>query len=85
MGLSVCSVFAAAYLIKERDLDCKTALKWIKRKCGAKPNPGFVLQLEQFALVTRSAQIKKLKQIEANESATRLMTGQSSSYLAVVH
>ena len=43
LGLSVCSVFAAAYLIKERGLDSNSALKLIKRKCGAKPNPGFIL------------------------------------------
>jgi hypothetical protein len=32
MGLSVCSVFAAAYLIKEKDHDCKEALRKIKKK-----------------------------------------------------
>jgi hypothetical protein len=63
IGLSVCSVFAAAYLIKERDFDCKEALKILKRK-GGKPNPGFVLQLEQFALITKTSKLKKERQVE---------------------
>ena len=58
MDMSVCSVFAAAFLIYERELDCKTALRFIFKKCGAKPNPGFKLQLEQFEVVTKTQRIK---------------------------
>jgi hypothetical protein len=43
MGYNVCSVFAAAFMIKERELDCKAAIKFVKKKCGAKINPGFAL------------------------------------------
>jgi hypothetical protein len=77
MGFNVCSVFATAFMIKDRELDCQAAIKFVKRKCGAKMNPGFVLQLEQYALVTNQQKLKKVKQHEMGESSTRLMTGQT--------
>lgn len=77
MELTVCSVFAAAFLIKYKDYELQQALKTIKRKCG-KPNPNFVLQLEQFALVTMTQKNKKAKQGDVESSANRLMTGQTN-------
>lgn len=81
----MCSAFAAAFLISEKDFDLKSALKLIKQKCkGAGPNQGFALQLEQFYLIQKAQKLKKAKQVEIQNSSNRLMMGQSNQLAGVV-
>jgi len=59
--LSVCSIFAAAFLIKEYKFSIEEALKLIKQKSSlSKPVSTFVFQLQQYATLLNKQ--RKLKE-----------------------
>jgi hypothetical protein len=55
----VCSAFAAAFLIREKQMSVKAALRLIHRKCGTKPNQGFVMQLNALYQSVRAVKDTK--------------------------
>lgn len=65
----------AAFLVKERSLQLKDALKLIKIKTNSKPSSGLLLQLQQFEMECEKMKKKKLQQISITQKSSRLTSG----------